>query len=74
MGILSPPMTSNDDGSNRNDHHHIKRSLEILPSTSQNISFEEGLDYIHSISGMVKNTNLAYLGDDSINYCQDDYD
>jgi len=22
-------MTSNDDSSNRNDHHHIKRSLEI---------------------------------------------
>jgi len=55
-------MTSND-GSNRNDdHHHIKEA----------ISFEEGLD-IHSISAMVKNTNLAYLGDDSINYCQDDY-
>src|SRR6476646_6660775 len=32
------------------------------------------IDYIHSISGMIKNTNLAYLGDDSINYCQDDYD
>ena len=56
-------MTSND-GSNRNDdHHHIKEA----------ISFEEGLDYIHSISGIIKNTNLAYLGDDSINYCQDDY-
>ena len=66
-------MTSNDDSSNRNDHHHIKRSLEIT-STRQNISFEEGLDYIHSISGMIKNTNLAYLGDDSINYCHDDYD
>jgi hypothetical protein len=74
VGILSCSDDSNDDDSNRNDHHHIKRSLEILPSTSQNISFEERLDYIHSISCMVKNTNLAYLGDDSINYCQDDYD
>jgi len=74
VGILSCSDDSNDDVSNRNDHHHLKRSMEILASTSQNISFEEGLDYIHSISGMVKNTNLAYLGDDSINYCQDDYD
>lgn len=55
-------MTSND-GSNRNDHHHIKEA----------ISFEEGLDLSILYLPWLKNTNLAYLGDDSINYCQDDY-